>query len=172
MPGAESLSQSSLMFTRHLVQPLVDELLQGASGADDLVFFANTAGKEGMSAGRELFVMAFLAELGMPLERMARLEGGLNGWKASGRTAPPPQVNSGGGKIDALPALLAEAGVADERIQALSAEMSIGALGEQLSEGGRPALLTYLKERGLELALRQKVATTFARAKREGHIQP
>ena len=48
------------------------------------VLFANTAGRHGMTAGRDVWVMAFLREIGVPLERMARLEGGLNGWRAAG----------------------------------------------------------------------------------------
>lgn len=51
LPGAESLPQTALMFTRHTVQPLLDDIVSGAGGADDLILFANTAGKgSGMSA--------------------------------------------------------------------------------------------------------------------------
>ena len=110
VPGAESLPQTSLMFMRDRVQPLLDDLLSGASGADELVFFANTAGRgDGMTSGRDVYVMAFLLELGLPLERMARLEGGLNGWSKSGRPTPAP-ASPGREHVDTLEALLGFAG--------------------------------------------------------------
>ena len=44
LPGAESLPQSTLMFSRGKVQALVDELV--GSQAGELCFFANTAGQK------------------------------------------------------------------------------------------------------------------------------
>jgi rhodanese-related sulfurtransferase len=42
LPGAESLAQTAIMFNRDAIRTLIDDLLSGAGGASDLVFFANT----------------------------------------------------------------------------------------------------------------------------------
>lgn len=168
LPGAESLPQSTLMFNRAQVQPLIDELVAGGGGAADLVFFANTAGpNSGMTAGREVFVIAFLMECGLPLARMARLSGGLHGWTKSGRPTPPPALASMSA-VDSLATLIAEAGLPD--ISRLSTEVTLGALVEKLG-AGRPTLLSYLKESGVErLADRQRLANVLAKANRAGHV--
>ena len=108
-------------------------------------------------------MMAYLVELGLPLQRMARLTGGLRGWIDSGRPAPPPATSAG--TVSGLDALLAEAGVG-----ALAAGITLDALATEMA-GGRPALLAYLKESGVSsLADRQKLANALAKAKREGRI--
>ena len=67
LPGAESLAQSSLMFAKQDVQPILDDLLANFSTYDVLIFFANTAGpNSGITSGRDVYVMAYLHELGVP----------------------------------------------------------------------------------------------------------
>ena len=120
VPDAELLSQAQLMFQREALQPLVDELCAPGS-ADELVFFANTAGPVGIAAGRDVYVMAFLAECGLPLERMARLTGGLNAWKAERR---PCVARPAGGAVTAA----ASAG-----LDALLAQLELPHLAEPLA---------------------------------------
>ena len=90
------------------------------------------------------------------MSRMARLAGGLNGWKSSGRAAA-----AGGGKLRAgptasLPGLL-------HQLQLTRLESTfvseVPALCETLTSEGRPALLSRLKELGVAaLGDRQKLA--------------
>ncbi len=168
LPGAEHLAQSSLMFKRDAIQPLLDDLLSGAGGADDLIFFANTAGKgNGMTAGRDVYVMAFLLELGLPLERMSRLAGGLHGWQASGRPTPAPSSGSTEA-VDGWDGLLATASLPH-----LRPSLEATALSECVSKlvhESRPALLAHLKEAGLGLADRQALCNAIAKAIREGRL--
>ena len=85
IPGAVSLAQSSIMFMVDQVRPLMDEILAGPAD-EQVVMFANTAGpNSGMTAGREVYVMAYLHELGLPMHKMERLSGGFRGWQESGR---------------------------------------------------------------------------------------
>jgi rhodanese-related sulfurtransferase len=165
LPGAESLSQTNLMFNRANVQPLVDELLTGG-GAHDLVFFANTAGPNtGMTSGREVYVMAYLLEVGLPLKRMARLSGGLRGWADSGRPTPCGVAVADTRTLDGLDALLEQADLSRLRGDAL-ARITL----EECAALERPALLNTLKELGLPLADRQALCNAIAKAKREGRI--
>ena len=108
--------------------------------------------------------MAFLREVGVPLERMARLQGGLDGWKKAGRPTPRPAGSARAGIAD-VAALLAQAGVDTPRT-----EFSLAELDAKLGEG-RAALLAFLKERGVSnLADRQRLANTFSKAKRDGRL--
>lgn len=110
--------------------------------------------------------MAYLIELGVPLERMARLEGGLQGWAKSGRAVPPPASAASSATIS-LEALLVEAGLADP--SPLPASVTLGQLDDLLSQD-RPTLLNFLKDSGVGLAGRQKLANALAKAKREGRV--
>lgn len=163
LPGAESLAQSELMFSRSTLQPLIDELVGGGGeAAADWVFFANTAGLGGASAGRELFVMAFLHELGVPLESMARLTGGLAAWREAGRPCPAQAVACD--PIASLDALLAACGLPHlaEPLRATSLDALAAAL-----DGGRPTALRLLKELGVgTLAERQALCSALAKARR------
>ena len=167
IPGAEELAQSTLMFTTASVQPLIDALLAGDYGADELVFFANTAGHEGMSAGRELFVIAYLGELGVPYGRMARLAGGFHGWKASGRL-----VGSLGAPVEMVSGI--DAFLEQAKLSHLAAQLGDGrtlrGLAEAL-EASRPSFLNELKELGVsKLADRQTLCNALGKARREGQI--
>ena len=128
----------------------------------------SAAGKgNGMAAGRDVYVMAFLMELGVPLESMARLEGGVDGWKASGRpllipTGPDVDVVSDFG------VLLSQHGIKEATREAL-ASLSLEACVRALHES-RVTLLNLLKERGLGLAERQAVVNALSKAVREGRV--
>jgi hypothetical protein len=64
IPGAMSCGQTAIMFTTGQVKPLLDEVVAGPEG-ERIVLFANTAGPNtGMTAGREVYVMSYLHELG------------------------------------------------------------------------------------------------------------
>ena len=172
LPGAESLAQTKLMFAKEVVQPLMDDLLRGAGGADDLVFFANTAGPNwGMSAGREVFVMAYLKELGVPMERMARLRGGYSGWKASGRPSPAGGVEKAamGGGGSGFSELLDSVGLGhlNEPLAALTLEAAAAAV-----VASRPQFLAMLKDdyHVTKLADRQALCNSLSKAVREGRV--
>lgn len=165
LPGAESLPQTQLMFMKKHAQPLIDDIIAGAGGADDLVLFANTAGVgNGMTSGRDVYVMAYLLELGVPLERMARLTGGLNAWKASGRPTPKPASPVTAG-VSGLADLL-EASDLGRLVEPL-ASLTLTQLQSTLADDGRPAVLAALKDCGLLLTDRQAVAKAVARYVRE-----
>ena len=169
LPKAELMSQTTLMFDRSHLQPLIDDLL--ASSGQELVFFANTAGEgSGMAAGREVWVMAFLVELGVPLKNMARLKGGLDGWKASGRAlwmphsdAPMPAI------VGSFDALLENASLQRLHEQVAASRLSLEACLRALQES-RVALLNLLKDHGLSLADRQALANALSKASREGRV--
>jgi rhodanese-related sulfurtransferase len=162
IPGAELLPQTGLMFTRNEYQPLIDGLLSSATdSAVEHVFFANTAGEgNGMTAGRDVFVMAFLRELGVPLERMARLKGGYHGWKASGRPCPLPLV-ADGPVADGLESFLEQAGLMRLH-NSLSSGLTLSACTGALAES-RAALLNLLKELGLGCASSPKATQAYPR---------
>jgi hypothetical protein len=138
------------MFDKERLEPLIGSLTSG-SHADELIFFANTAGEgNGMTAGRDVYVMAYLLEVGVPLRRMARLKQGFHGWKASGRPVVQPLNASPSVPLsDGLPGFLELSGMGHlaEPLVTLSLESCAKAL-----EDGRPALLDLLKERGLGYA--------------------
>lgn len=167
LPGAEALAQTAVMFMRETIQPLIDDLLNGAGGAHDLVFFANTAGKgNGMTAGRDVYVMAYLQELGLPLERMSRLAGGLDGWSKSGRPTPSPSHGCGD-TLDGWDALLAHAELT--RLRPMLEAISLESCTAQL-QVARTALLNNLKDHGLTLPDRQALCNAIAKAVREGRL--
>ena len=64
VPGAISMAQTSIMFAMAKVKVIIDQLVAGPDD-EQIVMFANTAGpNSGMTAGREVYVMAYLHELG------------------------------------------------------------------------------------------------------------
>lgn len=170
IPGAESLAQSTLMFTVEKVQPLLNALVAGDyGGADELVFFANTAGVAGVAAGREVWVMAYLVELGVPLERMARLSGGFFGWRDSGREIGSLS-ESGGAVADGLDGFLEE-----RKLGHLSPCLAGRTLRELAAalDASRPAFLGELKALGVGgLADRQALSNALSKARREGTLPP
>ena len=171
LPGAESLAQTSLMFTKERIQPLIDDIVSNHSTYDDLVFFANTAGpNSGMTAGREVYIMAYLQELGVPLARMARLSGGLSGWKASGRPTPPSgRAPDAQQAVSGLPALLESASLG--HLQESLAALTLEAAAEACL-ASRTAFLAALKdEYGLsKLPERQALCKALQKAVREGRV--
>jgi len=186
LPGAESLAQTAIMFNRDAIRTLIDDLLSGAGGASDLVFFANTGGAGGsMSAGRDVYVIAFLRRLGLPLARMSRLSGGLRGWHASGRPTPKPSTRSRWrpGERSFLPVdewdgLLGTAALSPlrERLRPLLDDRSccvgttLSACVSIFSKEQRPALLSHLKDAGLALADRQMLCNVIAKAITNGRL--
>ena len=122
--------------------------------------FANTGGKTGPAAGRDLYVLNFLAEVGgVGVERMVRLEGGLNGWRNAGfEVGPPPKPPPAA----SLGALLEEAGLT--HLSEPLATRSLEGLAATFADGGRTKLLDELKEIGLGLKDRQGVANAVSRA--------
>ena len=186
LPGAESLAQTAIMFNRDAIRTLIDDLLSGAGGASDLVFFANTGGAGGsMSAGRDVYVIAFLRRLGLPLARMSRLSGGLRGWHASGRPTPKPSTRSRWrpGERSFLPVdewdgLLATAALSPlrERLRPLLDDRSccvgttLSACVSIFSKEQRPGLLSHLKDAGLALADRQVLCNVIAKAITNGRL--
>lgn len=186
LPGAESLAQTAIMFNRDAIRTLIDDLLSGAGGASDLVFFANTGGAGGsMSAGRDVYVIAFLRRLGLPLARMSRLSGGLRGWHASGRPTPKPSTRSRWrpGERSFLPVdewdgLLGTAALSPlrERLRPLLDDRSccvgttLSACVSIFSKEQRPGLLSHLKDAGLALADRQMLCNVIAKAITNGRL--
>ena len=186
LPGAESLAQTAIMFNRDAIRTLIDDLLSGAGGASDLVFFANTGGAGGsMSAGRDVYVIAFLRRLGLPLARMSRLSGGLRGWHASGRPTPKPSTRSRWrpGERSFLPVdewdgLLGTAALSPlrERLRPLLDDRSccvgttLSACVSIFSKEQRPGLLSHLKDAGLALADRQVLCNVIAKAITNGRL--
>lgn len=182
LPGAESLAQTAIMFNRDAIRTLIDDLLSGAGGASDLVFFANTGGAGGsMSAGRDVYVIAFLRRLGLPLARMSRLSGGLRGWHASGRPTPKPSTRSRWrpGERSFLPVdewdgLLGTAALSplrpllDDRSCCVGTTLS--ACVSIFSKEQRPGLLSHLKDAGLALADRQVLCNVIAKAITDGRL--
>ena len=66
-----------------------------SAGSAELVLFANTGGTEGMSASRDLYMLNILHALGgLQVDRMVRLEGGLDGWKAAGFAVEAAKTHS------------------------------------------------------------------------------
>lgn len=186
LPGAESLAQTAIMFNRDAIRTLIDDLLSGAGGASDLIFFANTGGAGGsMSAGRDVYVIAFLRRLGLPLARMSRLSGGLRGWHASGRPTPKPSTRSRWrpGERSFLPVdewdgLLGTAALSPlrERLRPLLDDRSccvgttLSACVSIFSKEQRPGLLSHLKDAGLALADRQVLCNVIAKAITNGRL--
>ncbi len=162
--GAQSLAQTTLMFNKEKVQALIDELVAGG-GAEEAVFFGNTAGEAGYSAGRDVWVIAYLMELGVPLSSMLRLAGGLNQWVKEGRPVNPGRA-LWSKKVDDVPVLLETAGV-PHLAPFVATSTSLAALAAALRDG-RPELLRLLKGIGVEkLAERQAISNALAKAVRE-----
>ncbi|KAL1529899.1 hypothetical protein AB1Y20_000827 [Prymnesium parvum] len=159
IPGSQPFSQGKLFLDWHAMQPQIDRIVAAAAEAPavEIVLFANTGGPNGPSAGRDLYVLNFLHEMGVPLERMARLEGGFQQWRREGYEAlPPPRPPA----ATSLGALLEEAGLTH------LAEPLAGESLEHLSEvltASRADLLSLLKDLGLQLPDRQKVTNAISR---------
>ena len=119
-----------------------------------------------MTSGREVYVMQFLNEVGVPLERMARLAGGLRGWTESGRSAPPRGGHSVESAVVGSMSELLEANDLGRLVEATQG-LALAELVQAFEAGGRLALLKILQEVGLALPDRQKVATAVSKAMRE-----
>jgi rhodanese-related sulfurtransferase len=164
IPGAQSLPQGSLFLDMQKMMPQVTAVAEQAATAE-VVLFANTGGTDGAAASRDLYVLNVLVELGgVSVDRIVRLQGGLNAWTAAGhKTVQPPKPLAAA----SLEALLDEAELTHlaEPLQALSLEQ----LTDEFTAGGRPQLLETLKSLGLKLPDRQKLASAVSRTvKRAG----
>ena len=167
LPGAVLLGQTCLMFSlRGKVKGLLDSIVAGEM---DIVLFANTGGpNSGMQAGRDVYVMAYLHELGVPYSRMWRLDGGVFGWRESGRPLPLPEDGAPSVSTSSLGAFLHSAGLG-HLSDTLSGETLEGC-AEDLGRS-RPAFLQRLKELGVDrLADRQALANAIGKARRGGEL--
>lgn len=163
IPGARNLPQGECFMDLQRMKPRILEAAALCERAE-LVLFANTGGAEGPSASRDLYVLNVLAndEFGsVPVERMLRLEGGLNAWKAAGFEAPPPPKPKSAASLDAV---LEEASLS--HLAESLAGLGLEGLQEVYATGGRQALLERGKELGLKLPERQKLATAVAKSAR------
>ena len=158
--GARSYPQGSLFMDYKSMQPQTDEIV-AAAATSELVLFANTGGVGGPSASRDLYVLNFLAEIGgLGVDRMVRLEGGLDAWKRAGFEAlPPPKPAPTALTLDAI---LEEAGFA--HLAEKLAGHSFESLAAVFESDGRQKLLDLLKGLGLTLPERQKVANAVSKA--------
>jgi hypothetical protein len=170
LPGAISLGQTDLMFNRESYSTLIDELVRGS---DEIVLFANTGGPNtGMTSGRDVAVLYFLFEMGVPYARMARLTGGLRGWADSGRPTPvPPRGGAGLNISGGLAAFLCSIQLDHLAEPLLSGgERDLAGLAALLASD-RGAFLQRMKDVGVtKLPERQKLANAIARASREGAV--
>lgn len=163
IPGAQHLPQGEIFLD---VQRMKSRLLAAASFGNrgDVVLFANTGGVEGPGASRDLYVLNVLTleEFGaVPVERILRLEGGLNAWKAAGfELAAPPAPKA----AETLEALLAEAALS--HVAELLGQHNLESLQQVLGSAGRASLLDLLKELGITLPDRQRLTNAVARAVR------
>eukprot|EP00967_Tisochrysis_lutea_P002392 scaffold2986_cov30-Tisochrysis_lutea.AAC.2 len=151
--------------TSDRVRSIVDELR--SDPLKQIVLFANTAGVGGMVAGRDLWVMAWLNEVGIPLSRMARLGGGFNGWRDDGHEVTIPQRLDSLDTYVSLDSLLSAVGLS-HLIQSLNAAGETWQSCAALAAEPRVAVLNHFKLLGIPIADRQKLAGVLARARREG----
>ena len=165
IPGAQNLPQGNLFIDYKKMLPQMNEIAaRSQAGEADIVLFANTGGVAGAAASRDLYVLNFLNQVAtpaVPVERLVRLEGGVNGWKAAGfALAPPPKPAA----TASLSALLDEAGL--PHLAAALAEQSLQQLAAVFEADGRTGLLGLLKGLGLSLSERQKVANAVSAQQR------
>jgi len=166
LPGATSLAQNMLMLQRNeRVQMVLDAIL--ADESREIILFANTAGVGGLLAGRDLWVMAFLHELGVPFGRMARLDGGFYGWCDASLPVEMPRRPDTLDVQSSLESLLVVTGLPHVQSQLSAAGETLQSCAA-LSAKPRAEVLEHLKELGLELADRAKLAGVLAKASREG----
>jgi rhodanese-related sulfurtransferase len=177
LPGALLLGQSALMFDRDAQRPLLDELkIAAVEARREIILFGNTAGPAGGHCGRDLWVLNFLWEVEqVPIDRLARLEGGLRRWRDDGRPLQPGRtrhalddVGSAGGDAErsAWLVLLERSGLSHLASE-LSDDISCAACYEVLRAGGRPALLCWLQQKGCsKLVERQKLSSVIAKSLR------
>ena len=93
LPGAASLCYASLVVALESQRPALETLAASGRG---ILTYANTGGSEGQSTSRDLMAMSALVEVaGVHPARLARLEGGLDAWRAAGlpltAAEPPPR---------------------------------------------------------------------------------
>ena len=99
LPGATSVCYASLVVALDAMRPALERIRASQRG---VLLYANTGGSEGQSTSRALMAMSCLVEVGgVPLARLARLEGGFDAW----RRADLPL--SGAGAPDDRPPLAA-----------------------------------------------------------------
>jgi rhodanese-related sulfurtransferase len=167
LPGTTHLAQNSLMFESRSghVQRTLDDILADASR--DIILFANTAGVGGMTAGRDLWVLAFLHELGVPCSRMMRLEGGFNNWQDAGRAVEVPCRPDALEVQESLEPLLVAAGL-PHLFPLLDASGETLASCAALAALPRSAMLEYLTRLKIGLNDRQRLAGVLAKAYRDG----
>ena len=163
IPGAQHLPQGEMFLNLPAMKPRILEAAAKAARAE-LVLFANTGGVNGPAASRDLYVLNVLVleEFGgVPINRILRLKGGLNEWKAAGFACAPPPKPKAAGSIEAL---LQEASLS--HLTAQLEGQSLESLQDVLACGGRNTLLNALKDRGLKLPDRQKLTNAIQRTAR------
>ena len=94
IPGARSLSVNSVTLDGGRNEPKTKALIEEVLAAPEetlIVFYANTGApaSDGIQFGRDWWVMTFMAELGLPMSRMWRLEGGFKAWVKAGHATSP-----------------------------------------------------------------------------------
>jgi hypothetical protein len=165
LPGSTHLAQTSLMLAHRSdsVQCALDEIL--ADESRDCKLFANTAGIGGMTAGRDLWVLAFLNELGVPCSRLMQLQGGFNG--EAGRPVEMPCRPNALAVQGSLESLLAAASMS-HLFPILDAAGETLASCAVLASQPRSTVLEHMKRLDMGLADRQRLAGVQARAGRDG----
>ena len=189
LPGAWLLGQSALMFDRDALRPLLDEIKTATVEARrEIILFANTANPAGGHCGRDLWVLNFLWEVEqIPIDRLARLEGGLRRWRDDGRplqpgrkrhalddagsagssAGTPEDANAGEEERRSAWLVLLERSGLSHLAGELSDDISCAASHKVLRAGGRPALLCWLQQKGCaKLVERQKLANAIAKSLR------
>ena len=163
IPGAEHLPQGDMFLNLLSMKPRILEAATKAAHAE-LVLFANTGGVNGPAASRDLYVLNVLVleEFGgVPLNRILRLKGGLNEWKAAGFACAPPPRPKVAGSIEVL--------LEDASLAHLAAQLegqSLESLQDVLACGGRTTILNALKDRGLKRPDRQELTNAIQRTVR------
>lgn len=135
--------------------------------AEELVFCAAACSSHELDRQdqtSDVFLLDLLFFLGVPHERLWRLEGGYGAWEASGGALETPP--RGADAVADLPSLLAAEGLS--HLEGLVAGETLERMLATLAdEGGRLALLALLKTLGVaKLSERQRLASACAKARR------
>ena len=157
IPGATHLPQDEMFMD---IMGKTPDIKVAAAAADwsELVLFANTGGVSGAAAGRELYVMNVLAEIGgVGVERMVRVEGGMHAWRAANFDISIPPKPAPATSLDSI--------LNETDLSHLSEPFAGHSLDDLLESFrmGRTHLLDLLKDLGLKLPERQKVANAISR---------
>ena len=167
--GARRFGKSDILFssTADWVRTLVHELVESALP----ICVYSEFGIKGQNTSRDLFVIWYLHEAGVPFERLGRLIGGITQWQQEGLPLEKrrPEV------IDDLDVLLRSAKLPEAQATALSvAGVTLPGLLDLHATAGRAGVLAHLAANGVaRLAERQAVANAVGRASRaQAESQP